>query len=329
MRLSIRTVLSKCRDLLAAADNKPYFFYRVKHYLKRNVSIRRAKKWAQTNKRFYASKGIEAIWFETYDGSDQLCHPDIAFWKGYYWMVATPYPYGMEEYENPSVFFGKSILDMCPIKNNPVALPSKKGYGSHLSDPCLFCEDQYLYCFYRDTINNGDSIENRICYVKTEKNISFSDEKILLSSFEDGLLSPAVLHVGAELCLFYVSYIGDELSLLKAKLSENMTVEKESVKNVLSKDIEWDIWHFDAKETDGEIEFLLLKRAVNDRKIFKLQKAFFDLEAQQIVLKEDVFLPEELQSVMAHPYKSCIIPNSNKILLSFRDNNSIYVTKVI
>lgn len=329
MRLSVKEVFTKSKDMLSIVNNPPFFRYRINHYLKKKTRFKKAKKWANKNRLSYAKRGIDVIWFETYDGSGQVCHPDITVWNNQYWMVSTPYPYGMEEYENPCLFFGSKLTDMHPLKNNPIALPSKKGYGSHLSDPCLWVDDEQLFCFYRDTVNHGNSVENRICYKTINKDLQLSSEKILLTSFQDGLLSPAVLRVGDELCLFYVSYIHGDLSLVKVRMSDDLVVNNKSAKNVLPKDIDWDIWHFDVKEIDGKIEFLLLKRAVNDRKKFKLQKAAFDLETQQIVWKEDVLLSEELQSVMAHPYKSCMIPNSNKILLSFRDKNSVYVTKII
>ena len=329
MRLTIKEIITKSKDMLSIANNPPLFRYRINHYLKKEVAYKKAKKWAKKNQLLYENRGIDVIWFETYDGSNHVCHPDIAIWNDQYWMVSTPYPYGMEEYENPSLFYGSKLADMQPLKNNPIAFPSKKGYGSHLSDPCLWAVDDRLFCFYRDTINHGDSIENRICYKSMNKELQLSSEKILLSSFQDGLLSPAVLRVGSELCLFYVSYVHGSLTLTRCIMADDMTLIIGSERNILPANDEWDIWHFDVKATNNDTEFLLLQRAKKDRKKFKLQIGYFDLGMQQVIINKDVSLHDELQGVMANPYKSCIIPNSNKMLLSFRDNNAVYVTKII
>lgn len=328
MRLSINEIIKKSIDMLSIADNPPFFRYRLNHYLKKPVALKKAKEWSEKNKKYYEGKGIDVIWFETYDGSNQICHPDITFWHDNYWMVATPYPYGMEEYENPSIFYGKQLTDMNPLQSNPIAYPSKKGYGSHLSDPCLFFDDEYLYCFYRDTINNGESIENKICYKKTDGN-GFTSENVLLSSFNDGLLSPAVLCIENEKYLFYVSYIHGELSLVMTNMSNEMVIDDSSKKHILPKNDEWNIWHFDVKSTEDGIVFLLLQRSKIDKKKFKLQKGTFDLASQSVALCGDIVIPDEIKDVMAFPYKSCIIPDSNKILLSFRDINNVYVTKAI
>lgn len=328
MRLSINEIIKKGVEMLSIADNPPFFRYRLNHYLKKPVALKKAKVWSKRNKKYYESKGIDVIWFETYDGSDQICHPNITFWHDNYWMVATPYPYGMEEYENPSIFYGKEFTGMIPFHSNPIAYPSKKGYGSHLSDPCLFSDDDYLYCFYRDTINCGKEIENRICYKKLDGN-DFTPEKVLLSSFDDGLLSPAVLCIENVKYLFYVSNIQGELSLVMANISDDMVIDDSSKKLILSKDDEWNIWHFDAKSTKDGIVFLLLQRSKMDKKKFKLQKGTFNLVSQSVALGGDIVIPDEIKEVMAFLYKSCIIPDSKKILLSFRDINNVYVTKVI
>jgi len=329
MRLTIKDVITKSKDMLSITNNPPFFRYRVNHYLKKKIPFNRARKWAKKNQLLYENRGIDVIWFETYDGSDQVCHPDIAIWNDQYWMVSTPYPYGMEEYENPSLFYGSKLTDMHPIKNNPIALPSKKGYGSHLSDPCLWATDEQLFCFYRDTINHGDCVENRICYKSMGKDLQLSSEKILFSSFQDGLLSPAVLRVANELCLFFVSYVHGALTLTKCIMTDDLTLDTGTAINILPANDDWDVWHFDVKATDNDVKFLLLKRAKKDRKKFKLQIGYFDLDMQQVIINEEVSLPDELQSVIANPYKSCLIPNSKKILLSFRDNNAVYVTKII
>jgi len=227
------------------------------------------------------------------------------------------------------LFVGASIESMKPIKNNPIALPSKKGYGSHLSDPCLYCDDENLYCFYRDTINYGEKIENRICYKIINSDGTFSEEKLLISSFTDGLLSPAIIKTENVLYLFYVSYIQNKLVLKKAIITNSMKITSETEVSVVNEHPNWDIWHIDVKYIAGKIEFLLLQRS-KDAKNFKLQKAYFDINNQSVILQDDITLPDELISVTNHVYKSCLIPGKeNKILLNIRDDNAVYITKIL
>jgi len=66
------------------------------------------------------------LFIPTYDGSGQAVHPDILYWKDQYWMTCTPYPYGVDTYENPCIYTSKDnynwqVPDGCI---NPLAYPS-------------------------------------------------------------------------------------------------------------------------------------------------------------------------------------------------------------
>ena len=64
-----------------------------------------AKSIARKNLRSFLAEEQE-FYLETYDGSNQAVHPDVTYFNGEYWLAATPYPYGMEEYENPCLYRG-------------------------------------------------------------------------------------------------------------------------------------------------------------------------------------------------------------------------------
>lgn len=94
----------------------------------------------------------------TYDGSDQAVHPDIIYFAGKYWLVVTPYPYGMEEYENPSLYCGTSINSLLSISQNPIDRQKRHEIGSHLSDPCIFEYNNELICVYRENMRKKETI---------------------------------------------------------------------------------------------------------------------------------------------------------------------------
>jgi len=78
----------------------------------------------------------------TYDGSGQAVHPDIYYdatgWNGYkYWMVMTPYPYGHETYENPSILVSNDGYSWIvpPELTNPI--DPWPGTGRENCDPDL------------------------------------------------------------------------------------------------------------------------------------------------------------------------------------------------
>ncbi len=331
MKKIFKNLILKCKDMLSISSNKPLFKYRVHHYLKKNVGKNSARKLAEKNKEFYKEKKVDVLWFETYDGSSQLCHPDIVFWDNGYWMIATPYPYGLEEYENPSLYHGTSLNGLIPVDINPIAYPALRGYGSHLSDPCLFLYNDLLYCFYRDTLNYGSVIENRIIFKRLTKEKVFSEGKIVMSSSEDGLLSPSVILYEGVIYLYYVSYVKGLLVLKGITLSEVGEKHSDFVVEVCNQEPDWDVWHIDFKVTRNSfIEGLFLMRGRNEPGKFKLKKARLEVEKQRVYLLEDVVIDSSMSEVMAFPYKSCIIPEmSGKALLSFRDINSVYVLKII
>lgn len=310
--------------------NNPLFVYRFHHYIKTNVSKRIAMKYSKKNREFYAHKNIELIWNDTYDCSCQVCHPDIAFWNNEYWMVGTPYPYGLEEYENPSLWHGKSVKELKPYNIAPIAFPTKRGYGSHLSDPCLSVIENNLWCFYRDTVNLGNgTTKNRFCYKVLTSLGNLSDEKELLSSEKDGLLSPAVVLVGKSLFLFFVSYVDTEL-IVKMSEVNNGVVDDIVYMNISNIEDDWDVWHFDLKNYYGNIVGLFLLRNKNNKTEFKLKKGIIDIRLKTIELTEDIPVEKVLDDFVLHPYKSCLYPDDkNKMLLSYRDKNAVYILKEV
>jgi hypothetical protein len=320
----LKNIVLKIVELIKISNNKPLLNYRIHHYIQRNVSLGRAEKYFFDSRKYYQNHNINAIWLDTYDGSHQLCHPDMVIWKEKYWLIGTPYPYGLEEYENPSLYCGEKVEDMFPKFNKPIAVPAKKGYGCHLSDPCLFVLDDKLFCFYRETVNRGKEIENAIRYRVYDNSEKLSKVYTVCSSTEDGLLSPAIVEIDSICYMYYVSYKNKKLQLKRGVLNSDFMMEQSVSCKCNNTSEGWNLWHIGMRRNKQEYQGLFLFREENGTK-FKLQYAVLDAKSLEWNIICDIKIPQEIDEIVKIPYKSCFVPGEDKkILLSFRDINAVY-----
>lgn len=102
-------------------------------------------------------KKYRLVAIPTYEGTFQLTHPKILYfengWNGYkYWMSMTPYPRGVDLYENPSIVVSNDGNTWCAppgLKNPAVKPPKDSKAGGHYSDPHLVMRDDILELWYR------------------------------------------------------------------------------------------------------------------------------------------------------------------------------------
>lgn len=103
----------------------------------------------------------------TYDGSGQVVHPSIIdffnefginAWSGYrYWMVLTPYPYGQNRFENPSLYASNDGLSWVvpPNITNPLDTSSGGLDKGFLFDPEMIfnpdCNQLWIYYRFADS----------------------------------------------------------------------------------------------------------------------------------------------------------------------------------
>ncbi len=93
----------------------------------------------------------------TYDASYQLTHPKILYfengWNGYrYWMSMTPYPFGHDIYENPSIVVSNDGKTWAPpegLKNPVSGVPSDVALGGHYSDSHIVMRGDTMELWYR------------------------------------------------------------------------------------------------------------------------------------------------------------------------------------
>lgn len=326
----IKLFFSKIWNLIRAIKNPPLFFYWFHHYIKKHVSTNLAYKIAKKNKSDYDRLGIRLIQLDTYDKSGQCCHPDIIIFDKKYWLVCTPYPYGMEDYENPCVFSGESLTSLKHVGTSPIAYPSGVSYGNHLSDPCLFIVNNSLFCLYRDTINKNGVVINKLLAKQYLSNNQWGDSFTVYQSDIDGLLSPAIFQLKNNIYLFYVSYIKKQLILRCLVMDDSFNVITQETCHLGNCPSNMDIWHIAiTKNQDDSLKGLFLLRDRTNKNSMELVCTRCSYEFTKWEIQKPVIIPNNIKEIVNFPYKSCFIPNTDKILLSYKDNNSRYCLSIV
>ncbi len=317
--------------LFKSLSNPPFFLYRICHYLNRFVPFRLASYIYKRNMNDYKREGVSDFLLDTFDGSGQSVHPDIAFFSGQYWLVVTPYPYGMEEYENPCIYRGTDLSHL-KVPKGPIAIQHKHTQGIHLSDPCFAINNGILYCYYRESERKGNIEEQSVWEIQySESNNCWCEPVIILNSVDDKILSPAMLfNEKGELVVYYVSTLNDRYSLVSTRtegffgqLTEHRIIEAPDdyylwhIGITKVKDIQKD--DVDSKKLAGLFLFKS-KLAGGGMKLYEARND--GVESEWKIVRE-IEVPEEIKDIVTFPYKSCYIPNQDgNILLSYRDKKS-------
>lgn len=326
--MSIAWYLNKFVGLLKTLRNPPLFLYRLCHYLNKYVPYGVAVYIYIRNKKEYEREGVVDFLLETYDGSGQVVHPDIAYYENQYWLTVTPYPYGMEEYENPCIYQGDDLNNL-EMPQGPIAVQRKHTQGVHLSDPCFAINYGILYCYYRESERKGDIEEQTIWGVQyMESSKSWDHPVLLLDSVDDKILSPAMVYnENGELTVYYVSSMNGMFKLVSTKAEG--VINQLTEHHIVGAPEEYFLWHIGiSKVKDIQTEecdsnmlaglFLFESKNTSGKmKLFETRNNGVETDWQ--IIKE-VQMPESIKDIIAFPYKSCYIPKTGgKILLSFRD----------
>lgn len=317
--------------LFKSLGNPPFFLYRICHYLNRFVPRGLASYIYIRNKKEYECEGVADYLIETYDGSGQAVHPDIAYYGNQYWLTVTPYPYGMEEYENPCIYQGEDLNNLI-IPQGPIAVQHRHTQGIHLSDPCFAINKGVLYCYYRESERKGNLEEQTIWGIQYSVSIKkWGDPVLLLDSVDDKILSPAMLfNEAGELKVYYVSSLNGKYSLVSTRAAG--IVGQLTEHNIIGAPEEYFLWHIGItkvkdiqtnKIESNELAGLFLFKSNQAGGGMKLYETRNDGIVSEWYIVREVEMPQEIKDIVTFPYKSCYIPKQNgSILLSFRDKKS-------
>lgn len=328
--MSVTVIIKKVFSLLASLKNPYFFLYRLCHYLNKDVPYGIATYIYKNNKKEYRKCDAFDYLIDTYDGSGQAVHPDIVFYRNRYWLTVTPYPYGMEEYENPCIYQGDDLYHLITPKG-PIVVQHKHTQGVHLSDPCFAVSGDELFCYYRESERKGDIEEHKIWslqYSSSENN--WHNPTLLLDSEDDKILSPAMLFdEDGSLIMFYVSSLNEKYNLVSMKVGSGKHINEYRIDGLPS---DYYLWHIGiskendiysgGKNTKGLVGLFLMKSKLK-RGHMKLFKTRNDGVGFTWHVIKEVEMPDIIKGILQFPYKSCFIPKSEgKILFSFRDKKS-------
>lgn len=325
----MKHLIIKFWNFVISIRNPFLFIYWLHHYFRKPVNIKLASYIANRNLRAYNKRSISLLQLDTYEESRQSCHPDILFFDNKYWLVCTPYPYGMEEYENPCVFSGESLDSLKRVGMSPIAYPTGKTYGNHLSDPCLFLYNDKVCCIYRDTINENNIITNQLIIKKLLHNEEWGGLEILHQSTTDGLLSPAAFQCDDYLYMYYVSYKDKNLTLCLMKFNSALNILSNEECTCFNMPLNMNIWHIGILKDKDCIHGIFHFKDKNDSTSMSLYKAECINDYTTWEIRDRIIVPNEIKEEAKFPYKSCYIPHTDKILLSFRDKKDRYCLYIL
>ncbi|MDR2168132.1 MAG: hypothetical protein LBE35_09840 [Clostridiales bacterium] len=219
----------------------------------------------------------------TYEGSGQTVHPHVLFFEesflGYYYIMAiTPYPYGDESHENPSIFVSQDGVYWTapPGVANPVTgAPHDVNYGGYFSDPFLLRRGDTLELWFRHTLAQyvggrwvrDNNNHNRIYRIVTTDLENWSEFEIVLEC-RDGsrpFMSPVVMHDGYVYRLWYTNFYSG-LFYIESYDALNWS-EPVSVDFDLGG---IGVWHHDIVFTGDRYEALLTAADWGGQRIFRL-----------------------------------------------------------
>lgn len=168
----------------------------------------------------HANYNYHTLELATYEGSNQETHPSVVYIPqglgGHsYWIACTPYPFGNDDYENPSIYASDDGVHWCVPKNvhNPVSgLPADVEQGGYYSDPQLVYRSGTLELWFRyfphkEKGQKESDYLNSILRMTTSDGVHWSAPQKLIEQ-KTGLLSPVVLYEKNAYTLWFTDYTG-------------------------------------------------------------------------------------------------------------------------
>lgn len=334
--MQIKKYISKLLFLFSKLKNPSMFIYLVYHYIQKDVPSRIALVIAKKNRKDIEESEKE-FYVPTYDFSDQIVHPDAVIFNGKYWMIVTPYPYGMEEYENPCLYCGNSIEKLTPFEINPIDRQDIHKIGFHLSDPCLFYSCDKLFCAYRSNTRYAGK-NNNIIYVKEITGSTVQKYRLkVLEADMDTLLSPAIVSEKNFYHMYHVRIQGGKGFLIHTKLDSSFKAISGRIVEIAGLPEDYYIWHIAVeyqngkrcKTNIGRLRGLFLVRNCYSKASFRLYSAVSESNGSEWRLDKEITAPKNILAMQLHPYKSCFIPDSDQIIYSYIDKKNRYRLTIV
>lgn len=298
--------------------------YMVGAVTKRTLPIPLAKLLATGNRTAMPN----TVDIPTYDGSGQTCHPTISSFQGKVYMACTPYPYGVEYYENPCLYVRDSDSRRWkPVPGVfPLILPERLGF-EHYSDPCLFQQDGKLVLLFRKNERRPEGTVELLYTSATTDGKSWSAPRLLAEGGEDALISPAA--TGGELFCVEREIPGNVDSstrLVRYALDGLSGLGGRTVCRMEGLEQGFLVWHIEcATLPNGTVRGLFMLQEKFKTPI-QSKLALFRWEPEKNLWSFERDLPptEAERNTVAFVYKSCFTEDPNLILCSACDQKRRY-----
>lgn len=269
--------------------------------------------FSRLNGSFNNNENIKLV---TVDGSNQVVHPDIISYQGKFWMVLTPYPYGVDLYENPIIYVSHDLEEWNLVSKDFIIKENK--IGCHLSDPCLAIIENKMYLFFRRT--NKIEGTSEILFMNTEDAIKWSTPQKLIDPLCDSLMSPAIIRKGEKNKIFLVNLNREKnnSNLVMYDINEKFNLGNRNEISVCEMPESMYIWHITIKKIDNEYKGLFLLKDKN-----KMKFSLYCAEPENNVLetwsiKNKIEIKNESIEWL---YKAAFGANENEIIYSYRNTN--------
>ena len=263
-----------------------------------------------------------AVRVKTYDMGGQCCHPSVSTFRGKTYMACTPYPYGVEFYENPCVYVKRAPeAGWEPMAGAfPIVRAERLGF-EHYSDPCLFRSRERLTLLFRKCERRPEGKIDQLYQAYTLDGETWSAPERLLETAGDKLISPAAADEADR--VFCVEYDGaDDSCLVQYAVDEDMVLSQRQVCDVQGLDEAYYIWHIDVE-----------RRRDGLRGVFMLRKKYSALESKLAIFfqgpgddvwrwERDVPLTDQEQGQIKYIYKSAFSDRSDRLLCSACDKRN-------
>lgn len=290
--------------------------YKLCHVCHRPMPAWAAKCLALGN-RSAQSNGVA---LKTCDGSRQAVHPSLAQFRGKTYLACTPYPYGLEFYENPCLYIQEENGTLVPVPGMAPVVAAKAMGKEHYSDPALVAGEE-LTLIYRRCQRSGDGKIDQLYSLHSTDGENWSASVLQAQAPGDQLISPTV--DGKEGRLFCVEAdpaIDSKLvwyDYQSGRLGEKHTCGV----NGLSDD--WFVWHLDVcRSENGTLRGLFMLRKKYTRKIVS-KLALFRWEKDAWQWDADVIWTPEEAAAIQFVYKSAFA-GERKLLCSACDPKNRY-----
>lgn len=255
-----------------------------------------------------------AVDVPTYDGSGQVCHPSISVFQGKAYMACTPYPYGSEAYENPSLYVreGRSWR---PVPGAfPLVRPQRLGF-EHYSDPCLFQMGEALVLLFRKCERRKDGKRDFLFASASENGADWTRPCLLAEGRGDSLISPGAAG-GAVFC---VECDGEDTRLARYDLHGLDGLGGRTICGIEGLEQGFLVWHIEcATLPDGTVRglFMLQTKSASPP---QSRLALFSWVPEERLWRWERDLPQAENRAVSFVYKSCFTEEEGRVLCSARD----------